>query len=339
MKTGNDYIRIPAEKMQSEFTRILLKAGFTEERAKTCAGIFTMNSIEGVYSHGVNRFPRFIKNTLEGFIKPDAVPSLIHKAGAIEQWTGNVGPGPLNATFATDRVIELARENGIGLLAMANTNHWMRAGAYGRQAAKKGFVMICWTNTCPNMPMWGAKDPRLGNNPFVIAVPYRDEGIVLDFAMTLYSYGKMENYKREGKKLPYQGGFNINGDLTNDPAEILESWRPLPAGYWKGAALSLFLDILASILSGGLSTHQISSCLSESCVSQVFIAINLRNLGNFSSIENSIDLIIKDIKGSIPENDNTKIRYPGEYIADIRKENMNNGIPVDRDLWGKICSL
>jgi len=201
-------IRIPFNKMKSEFFRILLSTGFSDDKAEKCAEIFTMNSVDGVNSHGINRFPRFIKNTIEGYINPEAVPSLVHRLGSLEQWDGNLGPGPLNATFATDRAVELALENGIGMVSLANTNHWMRGGTYGWQAAKKGFVFICWTNTCQNMPAWGATDPRLGNNPFVIAVPFQDEAIVLDFAMSQYSYGKMESLSNEGRELPYPGGFN-----------------------------------------------------------------------------------------------------------------------------------
>ena len=132
------------------------------------------------------------------------------------------------------------------------------------------------------MPAWGATDPRIGNNPFVIAVPYQNEAIVLDFAMSQYSYGKMESLNSDGTKLPYPGGFNKLGEMTTDPGEILESWRVLPVGYWKGAGLSLLLDIMATILSGGRSTHQINTCSSEYSVSQVFIAINIKNLHNFS---------------------------------------------------------
>jgi 3-dehydro-L-gulonate 2-dehydrogenase len=332
-------IRIPADKMKSEFFRILRKIGFSEQKAEKCSEIFTLNSVEGVYSHGVNRFPRFVKNTKEGFVKPESEPTLVHRAGALEQWNGNLGPGPLNAVFATDRAVELAVENGIGMVAMANTNHWMRAGTYGWQAAKKGFVFICWTNTCPNMPAWGAKDPRLGNNPFVMAVPYKDEAIVLDFAMTQFSYGKMETYRNEGKQLPYSAGFNDRDELTTDPGEILENWRPLPVGYWKGAGLSMLLDIMATILSGGLSTHQVKSCMSEHSVSQIFMAINLKSLQNFPTIENSINNIIEDLRRSVPENDDVKIRYPGENVVQIRNANLKEGIPVNSEIWGKILSL
>jgi 3-dehydro-L-gulonate 2-dehydrogenase len=339
MSDTPESILVQKDVMNSEFFRILKKLGFTDVKAEKCAEIFTLNSLEGVYSHGVNRFPRFAKNIREGFIIPDAEPEIIHRFGSLEQWNGNLGPGPLNATYATERVISLAEGNGIGILALANTNHWMRGGTYGWQAAKKGFVLICWTNTCPNMPMWGAKDPRLGNNPFVFAVPYSEEAIVLDFAMSQFSYGKMETVRSEGKKLPFPGGFNKEGELTSDPGEILESWRPLPLGYWKGAGLSLLLDILATILSGGQSTHEIKSCNSEHGVSQVFIAINIKNLHNFPAINNSIHQIIADIKQSIPEDETAQIRFPGESSMRIREENLKNGIPVNKGIWEKILTL
>ena len=280
-----------------------------------------------------------LKISLKVILNHDAIPVLIHKTGGLEQWDGNLGPGPLNAIFATDRVTELASACGIGMVSIANTNHWMRAGTYGWIAARKGYVFICWTNTCPNMPAWGAKDPRIGNNPFVLAVPYRSDAIVLDFAMSQFSYGKMGSFKNEGKQLPFPGGFDKSGQLTTDPGEILETWRPLPIGYWKGASFSLLLDILATVLSGGLSTHQIRSCDTESNISQVFIAVHLKSLHNFPAIDNSINEIIEDLKKSIPENDNVTIRYPGENIARIRAENLKKGIPVNKNIWEKILRL
>jgi 3-dehydro-L-gulonate 2-dehydrogenase len=203
--------------MKYEFVRILTNHGFSDVKADQCAEIFTLNSLEGVYSHGINRFPRFVDYIKKGYIRPNAEPSLISRTGPLEQWNGNLGPGPLNALFATDKVMDIASRNGIGLVAMGNTNHWMRGGTYGWKTSRRGFVFIGWTNTEANMPAWGAKDFRLGNNPLVLAVPYENEAIVLDFAMSQFSYGKLEVYQLEGNQLPYPGGFNIEGELTTCP--------------------------------------------------------------------------------------------------------------------------
>ncbi|NQU88660.1 MAG: 3-dehydro-L-gulonate 2-dehydrogenase, partial [Mariniphaga sp.] len=272
----------------------------------------------------------------KGYINVDAEPVKIHAVGAIEQWDGNLGPGPLNAEICANRSMEIAKENGIGCVAIANTNHWMRGGTYGWQAAKKGFVFIGWTNTEANMPAWGAKTSHLGNNPLVFAVPYKNEAIVLDFAMTQFSYGKMEAAKLNNIKLPYPGGFNKNDELTTEPGEVLETLRALPIGYWKGAGLSLLLDILATILSAGLSTYKLSQKEAEYAVSQVFIAIDITQLSNFPAIEKTINGIIIDFKNSVPVNEQAKIRYPGERVIDTRKHNLKNGIPVLKKVWEEI---
>jgi 3-dehydro-L-gulonate 2-dehydrogenase len=339
MQQTENLVFISAEQMKSEFVRILINNGFTDTKAEICAEVFTVNSLEGVYSHGVNRFTRFVGNIRKGYVKPDAEPSMIKSSGSLEQWNGNLGPGPLNALFATERAMKLASENGIGLVAIGNTNHWMRGGTYGWHAARKGYAFIGWTNTEANMPAWGAKDFRLGNNPLVFAVPYGNEAIVLDFAMSQYSYGKLELYQMEGKPLPYPGGFNTKGELTTDPGEILLSRRALPVGYWKGSGLSLLLDILAAALSGGFSTSEISQLGAEYALSQVFIAINLKKLANSESTEKTIHNILQDIKVSIPAVAGTEIRYPGENIIRIREENKRKGIPVNKDIWRKIKEL
>ncbi|MCU0456859.1 MAG: 3-dehydro-L-gulonate 2-dehydrogenase [Bacteroidales bacterium] len=332
-------ISIKADEMKSVFFRILVNTGYADSKAARIADIFTVNSLEGIYTHGVNRFPRFIRNTRDGFIDAHAEPSLVHVSGSLEQWNGNLGPGPLNALAATNRALEIAGTHGMGLVAMANTNHWMRGGYYGWHAAGKGMVFIGWTNTIANMPAWGAKDPRLGNNPFVIAVPWGSDAIVLDFAMSLYSYGKMESYANEGRKLPYPGGFDSGGRLTDDPAGILESWRTLPIGYWKGASLSLLLDILAAILSGGFSVNKITEKKTEYALSQVFIAIDVSKLHNLPTLRDTVQDIIDDLHGSAPAEPGTVIRYPGENVHRIKEDSLKNGIPVARNIWEEILSL
>jgi 3-dehydro-L-gulonate 2-dehydrogenase len=335
----NNIILIASEQMQERFASILLKVGFTEEKATACAEIFTANSVDGIYTHGVNRFPVFVQYIKDGHVRPHATPSLLHKFGAIEQWDGNRGPGPLNAVHATELAMQLARENGIGCIALANTNHWMRGGTYGWQAAKAGFVFIGTTNTFSLMPAWGSNDSRLGNNPFVMALPYKDEAIVLDMAMSQYSFGALELSVLKNEKLTVQGGYNRQGGLTNDPAEILATRLALPIGYWKGAGMSLLLDILSTILSGGLSVHEITKSEVETSLSQLFIAIDISKLGNHSLIAKTVEGIIEDYHQSAKADPSKQITYPGERVLQNRKNNLVNGIPVLKQVWERIMEL
>ena len=334
-------MRIKFEEMLSEFKRVLLKKGFNEEDALESAMLFAETSCDGVYTHGVNRFLRVVEYIDKGLINVNSKAEKVEGMGSLERWTGNLGMGNLNAKSAMNRAIELSKEYGIGMVALKDTNHWMRGGSYGWQAANEGCIGICWTNTMPNMPPWGAKDIRIGNNPFIIAVPRSNgEHVVVDMATSQFSYGKIEEYKLKDQELPVFGGYDSNGKLTTDPLEIESTMRTLPIGYWKGSGLSIILDLVATVLSGGLSTTEIGKqSIDEYGLSQVFIAIDPNKFNSKQITDSIINMVLEDLKESEAINENTKVLYPGERVIATRKDNLENGIPVIESIWDKIKSI
>jgi 3-dehydro-L-gulonate 2-dehydrogenase len=326
--------RVSYQELDAVFRSVLIQIGFTVNRAESCAKLFAEATCDGVYSHGLNRFPRFIEMIRLGVIDINAQPELEKSSGALEQWNGNSGPGNLNAQTCMSRAIELAQQHGIGCVALANTNHWMRGGSYGWQAAEAGFAGICWTNTLPNLPPWGSDERRLGNNPLVVAVPREAGHVVLDMATSQFSYGALESYRMRSEQLPVFGGYDSKGELTRDPAAIEASGRPLPIGFWKGSGLSLMLDLVAVALSGGLATHQIpADSLKETALSQVFIAMAVPSANRARLIDQIVEFTcdaraIRD-----------KVRYPGERTLQIRKQNLAQGIPVDSAIWETVLEM
>lgn len=316
----------------------LLKYSFNEEDAALCSKIFADNSLFGVLSHGVNRFPSFIELVQKGTIKVDAKPSLICSFNAIQQWDGNYGPGPLNAMFITEQTLKLSDEFGIGCIALKNSNHWMRPGYFGWHAAEKGYIFICWTNTIPNLPAYGATESTTGNNPIVFAVPGNEKPVVLDMALSQFSYGSLASYRREGKHLPIEGGYDTEGNTTTDPNEIYESQRPFPLGHWKGAGLSLLLDLIATVLSGGRSTFDLSKLDHDSGMSQVFIAINPSKFQSIEAINSIIEQSIGYYKSAKTEL-GKEIFYPGEKALRKKEEYLKEGIPVPQEIMKKINEL
>ena len=147
--------RVSFEALKNEFKRVLVKKGCDEATADLSAQLMAETTCDGVYSHGVNRFPRVVEYIDKGYIKLNAKLTKVESLGAFERWDGHLGLGNVNAKLSMDRAIELARMHGIGGVGLANTNHWLRGGSYGWQAAEAGCIGICWTNTQPNMPAWG----------------------------------------------------------------------------------------------------------------------------------------------------------------------------------------
>jgi 3-dehydro-L-gulonate 2-dehydrogenase len=333
--------RIPYRAVEDRLTGVLAALGFDGDHARLCGRLFAETSRDGVYSHGLNRFPRFVEQIRQGIVDPKAraapVGALAAGSMAIERWDGHGGPGNLNALACMDRALALSRRHGLGCVALANTNHWMRGGTYGWQAVEAGAIGICWTNTMANLPAWGAPEPRVGNNPLVIAVPHADGPVVLDMAMSQFSFGALESYRLRGESLPVDGGFDRDGNLTRDPAAIEASGRALPIGSWKGSGLAMMLDLLAALLSGGLATHQIPfDVIRESRLSQVFLAFDLAALDAAGQREAVVRGVLDSVRGPAGTQ---RLRTPGERIARTRRENLDLGIPIDDQVWQRICEL
>ena len=296
-------LRVPYDRLVAEMRKVLVKKGYTEERAEQVAKIFADNSLAGVPTHGFNRFARAVFYLNKGMIDPKAEPEVLISSGAFERWDGHRGFGPLNCRMAMDRACDLAKQYGIGLVALGNNNHWLRGAAYGFQAAERGMIGICWTNSQPNMPAWGAKDRRIGNNPIVFA------------------------------------GYDTKGELTTDPAEIEKTWRILPTGYWKGSSLSILFDLIGTILSGGYSVAGIGALGDEIAITQVFIAIDPARAGSTEENDRIADAIIADLKASEPAVPCGEIRYPGERESRAKEENLRLGVPVLEDKWDELLRM
>ncbi|MBL9209609.1 MAG: 3-dehydro-L-gulonate 2-dehydrogenase [Opitutaceae bacterium] len=321
--------RVPFPDLVSELHHVLSRQGVPEPRAALVARLFAENQRDGVFSHGLYRFPGFVALLKSGRLDPHAEPVRVGGLGALEQWDGRMGIGLSNAHAAMGRAIELSRQHGLGCVGLRNTNHWMRAGAYGLQAADAGCIGICWTNTIPLMPPWGAAEVAVGNNPLAIAVPRAGGPLLLDMAMSQFANGKLEVFHRQGRELPVAGGFDRAGNLTRQPGEILASRRPMPIGYWKGSALAVMLDAAAALVSGGQTSQQIGRQGTEYAVSQVFIALNVTALAGMDEIEASVNALIEHLHATPPLAPGEPIRYPGEGMLRSRRESLAQGVFVE----------
>ena len=329
------------EELKETIRRAFLKAGMPQEDAATCARVHAESTLDGVTSHGINRVPRFVTFIQKGWIELNAKPQSVRTFGALEVYDGQRAAGVLNALWATDRVTEMAGQHGIALLGLRNTNHWMRGGTYGWRAAERGFILIAWTNTESCMPAWGGADPRLGNNPFIMAAPRPEGPVVLDMAMSQYSYGKLQVTRLKGERLPFPGGFDSDGKLTDEPGPIEQSQRILPMGMWKGSGFAILLDLLAAVLSEGLPTNGIDRLKLGSCVgcSQVFIAIDPNKLGGSTAATQIADSILDYVHASTPDESGKRPDTPGEGAARRRERQSREGISVDDSVWQEVQEL
>jgi 3-dehydro-L-gulonate 2-dehydrogenase len=172
-------------------------------------------------------------------------------------------------------------------------------------------------------------------------VPRSSGHIVLDMAMSQYSYGKLQVTRLKGEQLPYPGGFDAAGNLTAEPGPIEQSMRLLPIGYWKGSGFAILLDTLAAVLAEGLATHEIDQAGRGSCggCSQVFIAVDPVKLGGATFTDQVANGVVDHVHSSTPAEHSSGTRYPGESALRTRADHRRNGIVVDDGVWADVLAL
>jgi 3-dehydro-L-gulonate 2-dehydrogenase len=334
-------IRVPFDTVKATVKKALMNSGLSEEQAETCATIHSETSADGVESHGLNRVPRFVEYIQKGWINLEGKPELVGAHGAIENYDGQMGIGITNALFASNRAMELAKEHGIGCVALRNTTHWMRGGTYAWKMAEAGFVGISWINGESCMPLWGSDETGVGNNPFCMAIPRDDGQIVLDMAMSQYAYGKLGVYRLAGKQLPYPGGFDKDGNLTSDPGAIEQSMRILPTGYWKGSGMAICLDLAAAILANGNTGIDQNAAEKGSCggCCQVFIAFDPYLFASKEEVQAKINRRVAAADATHPDREGGRVTCPGERTIETRARSMKDGVVVDEAIWKQICEI
>ena len=322
-------LRIPHDQFVSTVTGLFAAEGVDCARARRVAELYTQASVDGVHSHGANRVPHVLAWLRAGkIINHDRDPVCIARFGALERYDGGHGFGALNAEFCMDRAMAIAEEHGLGCVALRNTGHWGRPGNYGWRAAERGYLGICWSNTEPMMPAWGGDRKSVGNNPIVFAAPGENGAhLVLDIAMSQYSWGRLDSHRASGEPLPVPGGLDAAGKVSSDPDEILERGSMFPMGFWKGSGLAIVLDVFAAILADGANSASLTDGLG---VSQIFMAFKPDTLGGRDAVVRTRDAI-EALAAANPE-----ARYPGQAVLAARKESERLGVPVREDVWAKI---
>ena len=315
-----------------------LQRFMSEQDAKRFAEIFAGNSLDGVHSHGMNRYPRYLSDMQSGLCDAGVTQAeRVSGLGGLEVWDAHFGVGPLIAQQMAERAIELARTHGIACVALRNNSHWLRAGRYGLMMADAGMLGLCMTNTCMNLVAYGAKEPSTGNNPITIAIPRKAGSLVMDMAVSQYAFGKLEIMAQEGGMLDTPCGYDLEGNLTCDPKKIVESGLMTPMALWKGSALSIMIDLMTSMLSLGRTSLEIGTPADgEKGMSQMFVCMNPAAVVDMDKAEAQMEKTIAFLNALEPKDGVHGVHAPGENLGKTRARNLERGIPVTEETWQKI---
>ena len=199
----------------------------------------------GHQSHGVLRLSWYVNRIRAGVMRAVTTPETVSDTGPLAVVDGHDGVGQVLAAHAAREATRRAREHGVGVVGVRNSNHFGTAAYFTRMAARDGCVAILATNASPAMAPWGGRGRVVGTNPWSIAAPAgRHDVVVMDIANTAVARGKVYLARQRGEPIPAGWAIDADGAPTTDPAAAIAG-AILPMAGHKGYAISLMMDVLA----------------------------------------------------------------------------------------------
>lgn len=313
-------------------------AGAARSVAENFADALIEAHLRGLETHGIRRLKPYLNRMRTGSVDPSADP-VIDAKGVLLMVDGKNGVGHHVAAVAADAASAKAREAGVGLAIIKNSNHFGFAGYYSVRIARNGHIGIAISNGQVCVAPTGGKRPVFSNNPISIAAPIgNNEFFELDMATSVTSRAKIAQAAEAGRSISAGMALDAEGRETTDPKAALAG-SLLPFGGEKGFALLFALEVLTGILPGGAFADQVSSKEAHpempEQLSQFILAIDI-NASGAAVFESRMQELIRVVRSVPVQTGFTPARFPGQRRWEIRRRRLKEGIPLsgaeDRDL-------
>jgi LDH2 family malate/lactate/ureidoglycolate dehydrogenase len=133
-------VLVAVEEVRKLAEGILLANGVPPDHAATQAGLFIEAEMRAIPSHGLLRLRRVIERIHAGLSVPGGVGKQTWTARSFLSVDGERGLGPVVAMAALDAIIPRAKEDGIAIAAIRNTNHLGALAYYAEHVASLGLT-------------------------------------------------------------------------------------------------------------------------------------------------------------------------------------------------------
>lgn len=296
------------------------------------------SELRGVKSHGIARLPVYIRRIMRGLMSPKTKIEEVSSKGAISLVDGGNGLAPVVGCWAMDKCIELARDHGVGVVGVRNSNHLGSLAYYVIRATNAHMIGFAISNTAPAMAPWGGKAPMLGTNPLAIGIPARRElPIVLDMATSVVARGRIRIAAARGERIPLGWAIDEDGLPTEDPVKALKGTL-LPIGGPKGYGLALIIDILSGLMTGSAFLDEVGANDDFSKpmrIGHLFAALDPTVF--LQDFEDRVDEYIRKVKSS-PCKEGERIYMPGE-IEFLKMQGNDREIVLDYNIMKELKGL
>jgi LDH2 family malate/lactate/ureidoglycolate dehydrogenase len=323
---------------------LFMAKGLSEGDAFVVADCMVDADLTGVETHGVFLVNTYLTRIEKGVINVKTNFQVVNDYPGSFLIDGHDSLGMVTSRFAMEKCIEKAKTSGCCLGMVAQSNHFGMSAYYVKMAAQENMIGCCVANAPANIAPWGSPKPYFGTNPIAISAPTKGQPLVLDMATSVSSMGKINLAAKLGKDIP--AGWAIDGDgrPTTD-AKAAQNGTLLPIGGPKGYGLTLFIDVLAGLMTGSLNGPHIAYVVSKVTefkpqrLGHAFLAIDVSKFVPLESFLERIEIMKAEVKAFPKNNGVAEILMPGEIELNRKEERLRNGIPLSEVIYAQLLEL
>jgi L-2-hydroxycarboxylate dehydrogenase (NAD+) len=326
------------EELKEYVVRFFCHHGVSEEDARIAAEILVAADLRGVDSHGVIRLDTYYGTRLRsGKLDPLTPVKVLQETLTTVAYDAGTGLGQVAGYHAMQRCIEKAREVGLSMATVRNSNHYGIAGYYAMMALPHDMIGISFTNSQPLVAPTYGRTAILGTNPIAVAAPAgHNRPYVLDMATSIVPIGRVTVYQKAGKPIPEGWGVNKEGVVTTDPNEVLQGGALMALGGsdimrgYKGYGLSLLVDIFSGILSGSSFGKDVGHPNESrpADVGHFFAAIRIDAFRPAEEFKRDMDALLDQLKGAPKAIGQERIYIHGEKEFELYEHYTETGVPL-----------
>jgi L-2-hydroxycarboxylate dehydrogenase (NAD+) len=331
-------VLVPIEDVRKLAEGILLANGVPADHAQIQAGLFIEAEMRAIPSHGLLRLRRVIERIHAGLSVAGATGKQSWTARSFLSVDGERGLGPVVAMAALDAIIPRAKEDGIAIAAIRNTNHLGALAYYAEDVAHKGLTCIALTISEALVHPFGGRKAMIGTNPVAIGVPSSPHPMVLDMATGLVSMGKIHDHANRGAPIPLGWALDEKGDPTTD-ASAAKKGAIAPFGGAKGYALGIAFEVLVASLAASAIGTDVKGTLDSVNVSNkgdLFIVIAPPHAEAAKAL---VTDYLDSIRAAAPADPQHPVLAPGDRAHKVRAQSEKRGVYLDDGLWADLQKL
>lgn len=312
-------MKIKISELEKLVHKSLLKYGYSEKESQTIKNILMYAQLRG-NNQGI------VKLIGKGIPKnPEAKPTQVIKETKLSSLIdGQQNMGMVVMTEAMERALQKAKDYGFGIVGTNNTSSSTGAiGFFANEIAKLGYIGFVFAGSPETVAAHGSFQPIFGTNPLAIGIPSKDEPIILDMATAAMAFYGLIEAKTAGKTIPPGIAYDSEGNLTTDPGKAMDgALLPFDKSY-KGAGLSLIVEILTGPLVAASFVGVGDTANNWGNLVMVFDPELMTDKEEFKK---NVSLLAKKVKSTKKLPGVKEIMIPGEQGNKLTQQRLKSGM-------------